>query len=200
MIRCAEACQSWTSSPVPAGRLRDLDVSTDVFAGIITYANLPCVHCLSADPASVEKEDDGRLVRPLFVFEAPRQAHSLWPCIGSTQQSEHQPLPLHQSHLVGIQLAMRYSVGENVPDECRFAGGIDKGEWDFDGKMNPSTWMTSRQLSFGLQTDQLQPRDVRLSALIMRISCAITTASRKHRLAAGVRSLDTMRRPARPSQ
>ena len=29
-----------------------------------------------------------------------------------------------------------YSVGEDVPDESRFAGGIDSSEWDFDGKMN----------------------------------------------------------------
>ena len=54
-IRRAEACQGWTSSPVPAARrLRDLDVSTSVFAGLttLTYANLPYVHCLSADPAT----------------------------------------------------------------------------------------------------------------------------------------------------
>ena len=51
-IRRAEACQGCTSSPVPAG--------------LTTYANLPYVHCLSADPASVEKYDDGRLVRPFF--------------------------------------------------------------------------------------------------------------------------------------
>ena len=106
-IRCAEACQGWTSSPVPAGRLRDLDVSTTVFASLTAYVNLPYVHCLSADPASVEKYDDGRLVRPLFVLKAPRQARSLWPCSGRTQQSEHQSLPLYQSRLVGIQLAMR---------------------------------------------------------------------------------------------
>ena len=92
---------------MPAGRLRDLDVSTGVFAGLTTYANLPYVHCLSADPASVDKYDDGRLVRPLFVFEALRHACSLWPCSGSTQQSEQQSLPLYQSRLVGIQLAMR---------------------------------------------------------------------------------------------
>ena len=106
-IRCAEACQGWTSSPVPAGRLRDLDVSTGMFAGLTTYANLPYVYCLSADPASVDKYNDGRLVRPLFGFEAPRQARSLWPCICSTQQSEHQSPPLDQSRRVGIQLAMR---------------------------------------------------------------------------------------------
>ena len=64
--------------PCPlAASVTSIDVSTGVFAGLTTYANLPYVRCLSADPASVDKYDDGRLVRPLFVFEAPRQARSM---------------------------------------------------------------------------------------------------------------------------
>ena len=124
---------------MPAGRLRDLDVSTvtDVFAGLATYANFPYVHCLSADPASVDKYNDGRVVRPLFVFEAPRQVRSLWPCNGSTRQSGHQSLPLYQSLWSVSNWQCEYSVGEDVPDECRFAGGIDKNEWDSDECLRP---------------------------------------------------------------
>ena len=130
--RRAEECQGWTASPVPAGRLRDLDVSTGVFAGLTTYANLPYVHCLSADPASVDKYDDGRLVRPLFVFEAPRHALFLWPCSGSTQRSDISPYRCI-SHVWSVSnWQCEYSVGEDVPDDCRFASGIDKNEWDSD--------------------------------------------------------------------
>ena len=107
MCRGVSGLDRWASSPVPAGRLRDLDVSTGGFAGLTTYASLPYVHCLSADPASVDKSNDGTFVRPLFGFEAPRQARSLWPCIGSTQQGENQYLLLYQSRLAGLQLALR---------------------------------------------------------------------------------------------
>ena len=108
-IRCAEACQGWTflsrcppaaSSPRrPHQRVRGPHHRRQ-----LAPRALP-VRC---DPASVEKSDDGRLARPLCVFEAPHdKLVPCGPCSGSTQQSERQSLPLDPPRRVGIQRAMR---------------------------------------------------------------------------------------------
>ena len=71
--------------------------------------------------------------------------------------------------------------------------GIPMNAFDLDD-------LKATQLRAPLQTDQVQSRDVvRLRALSMRISWVVTTASRKHRLGAGMSSLDTIRMPARSS-
>ena len=82
-IRRAEACQGWTSSPVPAaGRLRDLDVSTGVFAGLttLTYANFSYVHCLSADPATAPVSTNTMTAGSCVLCSYLRPQDTLVPC------------------------------------------------------------------------------------------------------------------------
>ena len=75
----------------------------------------------------------------------------------------------------------------------------EKNEWDFDDKMPAAR--TASRLRSAASGPSSQSRDgVGLSALRVRIPCAVATASRKHGHAAGVvSSRDTMRRPARSS-
>ena len=110
-IWCAEACQGWTffsRCPLATSVTSTSAPACLRFAGLTTDANLPYVHCPSAEipPASKNTMTAGSGVL-CSDLRPPRQARSLWPCSGRTQQSEHQSLPLYPSRLVGIQLAMR---------------------------------------------------------------------------------------------
>ena len=199
MCRGVSGLDVFSRAGVPAGRLRDLDVSTDVFAGLATYANLPYVHCLSTDPASVDKYDYGRLVRP---FSYLRPQDKLVPCGHAVAVLDKVDISPYRC----ISHSGRYPTGNASTPLVRMSrmsaallvastrtNWIPMNAFDLDD-------LKAIQLRAPLPTDQIQSRNVvRVRALSMRISWAVATASRKHRLGAGVSSLDTMRTPARSS-
>lgn len=64
--------QSPLGNPIQVDGLNDMDLSSPLYAGLTTFANLPYVHCLAKDPAEVERFDIAILGAPFDTAVSAR--------------------------------------------------------------------------------------------------------------------------------
>ena len=95
-----------------------------------------CTACPLIPPASTNTMTAGSCVLCSYL----RPKDKLVPCghalavLNKVNFSPHRCI----SHVGSVSnWQCEYSVGEDVPDECRFAGGIDKNEWDSNECLRP---------------------------------------------------------------